>query len=227
MWPSEHHAECIYRASTSVPTLADLAQREIRDQVEISLREMKFQDAASKEDVHDALKKLEVFGISLRKDVHDALVRMQTIELSERPIFFQRWRNVYTLLNRTYVLPHRDFSRSYAPGFWAASNVLKRRIKNGDVYNAFDLEGFTLVNLEMRGTDHQFIYDCPSVFELLLLKFLPPEITRKKMQDKHDKRLERIAEQFKNEKDVVGVDERLSLAQTLFVIAGPPATPPP
>jgi hypothetical protein len=206
MWPSEHHAECIYRASTSVPTLADLAQREIRDQVEISLREMKFQDAASKEDVHDALKKLEVFGISLRKDVHDALVRMQTIELSERPIFFQRWRNVYT---------------------WAASNVLKRRIKNGDEYHAFDLEGFTLVNLEMRGTDHQFIYDCPSVFELLLLKFLPPEITRKKMQDKHDKRLERIAEQFKNEKDVVGVDERLSLAQTLFVIAGPPATPPP
>jgi hypothetical protein len=200
----------------SVPRLEDLAERAVRKQVQKSLQELKFQDASSKRDVDDALFKLPVvFGVKLRDDVHDALVRMQTIDLSTPRILFRRGRSVFDLLNRTYVLPHKDCSQSNAPGFWAASNVLKRRIESGDLYNAFDLQGLTLVSLEGGSFDHDFIYDCPSVFKLLVLKLLPTDVIRYKMQVKHDKARERIAEMFKG--DQVGVDERLSRADALFV----------
>lgn len=221
MWSPKDCAE-------SVPALSYLAEKKVRELVVTSLQEMKFQNAKSKKEVDDALENLsEVFGVRLRWDVHDALVRMQTIDLGasreQRPTLFRRWQSVYSLMNGTYILPHRDFSREYAPGFWAASNVLERRVRNNDAYNYNCLNGLrlTLVSLEKSGTDNQFIYDCPTVFELLLLKILPPEITERKLRYMHDRRLERRAKRYKNDQDSVGVDERLSLAQDLFVIAGP------
>lgn len=199
-------------------SLSSLAEIKVRNHIKIFLQNINLNEAGSKQDVHDALTRLEDLGFRLRDDVHDALVRIQTVELSGRPILFtQRWENVYSLLKRTYVLPHKDFSEDYAPGFWAASNILKRRIASGNNYNAVNLNGLTLVSLNKEGIDNQFIYDCPSVFDLLLLRFFPTEITQRELHDMHDRLLKRRAEQLKNDKDTVGVEERLSLAQTLFV----------
>ena len=51
----------------------------------------------------------------------------------------------------------------------------------------------------------------------LLFKYFPPEITRKNMDKRHAEMFAKLDERLKNDKDKVGVEERLFLEENLFL----------
>ena len=210
----------------TVPKLSELAELSFRNNLKAHLKDLRFTNVTSKRDVDDALHTMQsALKLGLRSDVHSALLKMQTLaEPSHRvPTGFFRPINLYSLFANTYVLPHKDFSQVYGPGFWAASNVLWRRMMPPipERYNAVFLKEITLVLMTAVGftaVDNAFIKRCPTLLQLLNIRFLymvAPNLIRDKLEKEHELKLTRMAEQFK--RDEVGVDEMLSLADALIL----------